>query len=63
MARDPNKYREDLDLDEAGEEEDDFDGRPEQGMEDEDNVELGGEPSRRQRAGKREKSPGGRRYH
>ena len=63
MARDPNKYREDLDLDEADEEEDDLDGRPEQSMEDEDNIELGGEPSRRQRAGKREKSPGGRRYH
>ena len=63
MARDPNKYREDMDLDETDEEEeDDLDGRPES-VEDEDSVELGGEPSRRQRAGKREKSPSGRRYH
>ncbi len=62
MARDPNKYREDMDLDETDDQEDDFDGRPEQ-VEDEDNVELGGEPSRKQRAGKREKSPSGRRYH
>jgi len=63
MARDPNKYREDMDLDETDEEEEgDFDGRPES-TEDEDGVELGGEPSRRQRAGKREKSPSGRRYH
>ena len=63
MARDPNKFREDMDLDDTDDQEDDFDGRPEQSVEDEDRVELGGEPSRKQRAGKREKSPSGRRYH
>jgi hypothetical protein len=64
MARDPNKFREDMDLDETDDqEEEDFDGRPEQSVEDEDNVESAGEPSRKQRAGKREKSPSGRRYH
>jgi len=63
MARDPNKFREDMDLDDTDDQEDDFDGRPEQSVEDEDSVELGGEPSRKQRAGKREKSPSGRRYH
>lgn len=40
MARDPNKYREDEDLNEVDDEaeEDDFEGRPEQSGDDDDSI-------------------------
>jgi hypothetical protein len=62
MARDPNKYRGDEDVNDTDEEEeeDDFDGRPEQSGEDDDSgVEDDSAPLRTGRRGAR--SPTGRR--
>ena len=62
MARDPNKYREDEDLNDTDseEEEEDFDGRPEQsGEEDDSGVEDDAAPLRTGQRGA--KGSGGRR--
>jgi hypothetical protein len=55
MARDPNKYREDEDLSEADDEEaeEDFDGRPEQSRDEDDNVGTEEEAAESVRAGRR----------